>query len=411
MKKSIEQIRADFPILSPRAGEVRPWIYLDTAATAQKPESVIETVNALHRTQNANIHRSVFRMAEEVTVRYEAARERIRAFIGAENTREIVFTGGATESINLVAYSFGEKYVNPGDNIILTEMEHHSNIVPWQLMAERKGAQVRVIPFNDDGSLAIDRLPELMDEKTRIIAVTQASNVLGTQPDLEKIISLAHAQDIPVLVDGCQGIVHGAVNVRELDCDFYAFSGHKLYGPTGIGILYGKEKWLAALPPYKGGGDMIATVKLEPGGTTFAELPLKFEAGTANYIGAIGLAAAIDYFDSVGTTAEIRAYEHTLLENLTRRLSEEIEGIRIYGTTADKGPIVSFGIDGIHPKDIGELADQMGLAMRTGMLCAEPIMAHYGITVMCRLSIGLYNTLEETDLAVEAIKRAARMLK
>lgn len=406
--KTLAEIRADFPILSSVVNG-KPLVYLDTAATAQKPEVVIRIVDELHRSMNANIHRGIHYMAEETTARYEQARERVRALLNAASTREIVFTSGATQSINLVASSFGEKYVREGDNVLITEMEHHSNIVPWQFVAERRGAELRVLPFDNQGALRLDLLPGLIDERTRIVAVTQASNVLGTMPDLKYIIDTAHAQDIPVLVDGCQGIVHDKTDVQALDCDFYAFSGHKLYGPTGIGVLYGKEKWLAALPPYMGGGDMVATVTI-PRGTTFAELPLKFEAGTSNYIGAIGLGTAIDYFDSL-TPDWIHEHESALLERATTLLRDQIDGLRIYGTVPGKSPIISFTVDGTHPADIGMIVDKLGVAIRTGTHCAEPVMTHYGITAMCRLSIGLYNTEEEIDTAVAAVGKAVKMLR
>ncbi len=406
--KSLDLIRSDFPILSSRVNG-KPLVYLDSAATAQKPEVVIRTVDELHRTMNANIHRGIHTMAEETTVRYEEARERVRRLLNAGSTREVVFTSGATQGINLVASSFGERYIQAGDNILITEMEHHSNLVPWQLVAQRKGAELRVVPFDEAGAVRLDLLPGLLDERTRIVAVTQASNVLGTMPDLKRIIDLAHAQGIPVLVDGCQGVVHTQTDVQELDCDFYAFSGHKLYGPTGIGVLYGKERWLEALPPYMGGGDMVGTVTL-PTGTTFAELPLKFEAGTMNYIGAIGLGAAIDYLDGLDF-AVIQAHEQALLVQATEQLQARVEGLRIYGTTAGKSPIVSFTVAGTHPADIGMIVDKLGVAIRTGTHCAEPVMTHYGLTAMCRLSIGLYNTAEEIDLAVAAVERAATMLR
>lgn len=406
--KSLEAIRSDFPILSATV-HGKPLVYLDSAATAQKPEVVIRAVDELHRTMNANIHRGIHYMAEETTARYEAARERVRALLNAASTREIVFTSGATQAINLVATSYGDKYIRRGDNILITEMEHHSNIVPWQIVAERWGAEVRVIPFDETGALRLDLLPELMDEKTRIVAVTQASNVLGTMPDLRKIIDLAHAQDIPVLVDGCQGVVHTRTDVQELDCDFYAFSGHKLYGPTGIGVLYGKEKWLAALPPYMGGGDMVQTVTI-PRGTTFAELPLKFEAGTSNYIGAIALGTAIDYLNDLDGEW-IHSHETSLLRHVTEQLQQRVEGVRIYGSVPGKSPIVSFTVEGTHPADIGMIVDKLGVAIRTGTHCAEPVMTHYGTTAMCRLSIGLYNTKDEMDTAVTAIQRAATMLR
>lgn len=406
--KTLADIRSDFPILSSTVNG-KPFVYLDTAATAQKPEIVIQTVNDMHRTMNANIHRGIHYMAEETTTRYEQARERVRALLNAASAREIVFTSGATQSINLVASSFGERYIREGDNILITEMEHHSNIVPWQFVAERKGAELRILPFDDQGALRLDLLPELIDEKTKIVAVTQASNVLGTMPDLRYIIDYAHSQDVPVLVDGCQGIVHAQTDVQALDCDFYAFSGHKLYGPTGIGVLYGKEKWLATLPPYMGGGDMVATVTI-PRGTTFAELPLKFEAGTSNYVGAIGLGTAVDYFQSLDPVW-IHGHENTLLERATALLQGKIDGLRIYGTTKGKSPIVSFTVEGTHPADIGMIVDKLGVAIRTGTHCAEPVMTHYGITAMCRLSVGLYNTEEEIDTAVAAVKKAADMLR
>ena len=405
--KSLTEIRSDFPILSARVNG-RPLVYLDTAATAQKPEVVIRTVDELHRTLNANIHRGIHYMAEETTLRYEQSRERVRQLLNARSPREIVFTSGATQSINLVASAFGEKYIHAGDNIVVTEMEHHSNLVPWQLTAMRKGAELRVLPFDDAGALRLDLLPGLLDERTRIVAVTQSSNVLGTAPDLSHIIATAHERGIPVLVDGCQGIVHQITDVQALDCDFYAFSGHKLYGPTGIGVLYGKERWLEELPPYMGGGDMVGTVTL-PAGTTFAELPLKFEAGTMNYIGAIGLGTAIDYLAGLAPE-RIHAHETDLLARATERL-QAIDGLRIYGTTAGKGPLVSFTVEGTHPADIAMIIDKLGVAMRSGTHCAEPVMTHYGITAMCRLSIGLYNTAEEIDAAAAAVERAVAMLR
>ena len=405
--KSLTEIRSDFPILSARVNG-RPLVYLDTAATAQKPEIVIRTVDELHRTLNANIHRGIHYMAEETTLRYEQSRDRGRQLLNARSPRAIVFTSGATQSINLVASTFGEKYIHAGDNIVVTEMEHHSNLVPWQLAAMRKGAELRVLPFDDAGALRTDLLPALLDERTRIVAVTQASNVLGTVPDLPHIIATAHAERIPVLVDGCQGIVHQMTDVQALNCDFYAFSGHKLYGPTGIGVLYGKERWLEELPPYMGGGDMVGTVTL-PTGTTFAELPLKFEAGTMNYIGAIGLGTAIDYLSDLGFE-RIHAHEIDLLTRATERLNA-IDGLRIYGTTPGKSPIVSFTVEGTHPADIAMIIDKLGVAMRSGTHCAEPVMAHYGITAMCRLSVGLYNTADEIDSAAAAVERAVAMLR
>ena len=402
----VQKIREDFPILS-REVNGKPLVYLDSGATAQKPQVVIDKIDELHRSCNANIHRGLHRLSEETTEAYEEAREEVRRFIGAASTREIVFTAGATASINTVAYSFAERYLYQGDNVIVTEMEHHSNIVPWQLVCERKGATLRVLPFDDAGRLMIEKLPDLLDERTRIVAVTQASNVLGTCPPLPEIIRMAHAAGVPGLVDGCQGIVHGGVDVTTLDCDFYAFSGHKLYGPTGIGVLYGKEKWLADMPPFMGGGDMVATVSFA--GTTYAELPLKFEAGTANYIGAIGLGEAIRYLRSLDLEGAAQ-HEATLLKRTTDRLSA-VDGLRIYGSQPDKCGIVSFTVDGTHPYDVGMILDKMGVAVRTGTHCAEPVMTHYGLTSMVRVSLALYNTLEEIDVLEAAVRRAVRMLR
>lgn len=402
----VNKIREDFPLLS-RQVHGKPLVYTDNGATAQKPRRVIETINRLHTIQNGNIHRGTHFMSEECTREYEEARERVRAYIGAGSTREIIFTSGATASINTVAYSFGEQFVHRGDNIITTEMEHHSNIIPWQLLCQRKGAELRVLPFDDSGRLMTEKLDKLIDSRTRIIAVTQASNVLGTRPPLREIIATAHSAGIPVLVDGCQGIVHGGVDLSELDADFYAMSGHKLYGPTGIGVLYGKEKWLEQMPPFLGGGDMVATVSFN--GTTYAELPLKFEAGTSNYIGAIGMSEAIAYLQALDEN-EVALHETSLLEHATELLSD-IEGLRIYGTTPDKCSIISFTCEGTHPMDVGMILDKMGIAVRTGTHCAEPVMTHYGITSMCRASFALYNTHEEVEILASGIKRALAMLR
>ena len=403
----INKIRKEFPILGTTVHS-RRLVYLDTAATAQKPRVVIDTVNELHRSGNANIHRGIHYLSQHATSRYEEARETVRAFINARSAKEIIFTAGATASINLVAYSFGEKFVGSGDNILLTEMEHHSNIVPWQLLAGRKGAEIRVVPFDDDGKLLTEKLAGLIDARTRIVAVTQTSNVTGTNPDLAYIIETAHKAGVPVLVDGCQGIVHHSVDIAALDADFYVFSGHKLYGPTGIGVLYGKEKWLEQMPPFLGGGDMVGTVSFA--GTTYAELPLKFEAGTSNFIGATGLAAAIEWLRGIGN-ADIAAHENRLLEHTTGKLLSAVEGIRIYGTTPGKSPIVSFTAEGTHPADIGMIVDKAGVAIRTGTHCADTVMAHYGIDAMCRISFGLYNDLGDADTAVEAVATAVKMLR
>ena len=399
-------IRKDFPILS-REVNGKPLIYLDSGATAQKPECVIETVNRMHRQQNANIHRGVHRLSEEATQLYEQARERVREFIGAKAREEVVFTAGATASINTVAYAWGEKFLHEGDNIVISEMEHHSNIVPWQLMAQRKGAQIRVLPFDDEGRLMVDELDSLLDEKTRLVAVTQASNTLGSRPDLQAIIKKAHACGAHVMVDGCQGVVHGGVNVKELGCDFYAFSGHKLYGPTGIGVLYGKQEILEQMPPFLCGGDMVDRVSFEH--TTYAPLPLKYEAGTANYVGAIGLGEAINYLEGLDLHA-VEAHEKELL-HYGEELLSRLDGLRIYGQTEDKCSIISFNVEGVHHYDLGMILDKLGIAVRTGQHCAEPVMAHYSVTGMCRASIAMYNTREEMEALHRGVERAVRMLR
>lgn len=402
----VEKIRGEFPILSRRVYG-KPLVYLDSGATAQKPRCVIEQVDALYRGMNANIHRGVHLLSEEATERYEAARSRIAAFIGAAEREEVVFTAGATASLNTVAYALGERFVQAGDNIVVSEMEHHSNIVPWQLLAQRKGAEIRMLPFDDDGRLRTECLPSLVDARTRAVAVTQASNTLGTRPDLRPVVEAAHAVGAVVAVDGCQGIVHGGANVREMGCDFYAFSGHKLYGPTGIGVLYGRRELLEAMPPFLGGGDMVDRVTFA--GTTFAPVPLKFEAGTANFVGAIALGRAVEFLQEFDP-AEIEAHETALLRRATERLSA-IDGLRIYGTTEDKCAIVSFNVEGVHPYDMGMILDKLGIAVRTGQHCAEPVMDHYATTGMCRASFALYNTLGEADALADGVARAVRMLR
>ncbi|MEG0806957.1 MAG: SufS family cysteine desulfurase [Alistipes sp.] len=402
----VEKIRKEFPILE-RQVYGKPLVYLDSGATAQKPLAVIDTLDYLHRQLNANIHRGVHYLSEQATSRYEASREQIRAFIGAAACEEIIFTAGATASLNLVAYAWGSRNVGLGDNIVISEMEHHSNIVPWQLLAERTGAQIRVLPFDDQGALCVDQLPSLIDARTRVVAVTQASNTLGSRPDLHAVIGAAHAVGAVVVVDGCQGVVHGGVDVQALDCDFYAFSGHKLYGPTGIGVLYGKRELLEAMPPFLGGGDMVDRVTFAK--TTYAPLPLKFEAGTANFIGAIGLGEAVKFVERFDAHA-LEAHERALLLHATEQLLA-IEGLRIYGTTPDKCAIVSFNIDGIHPYDLGMILDKLGIAVRTGQHCAEPVMTHYGVTGMCRASFALYNTLAEVDALADGVRRAVKMLR
>ena len=403
---NVESIRNDFPILE-RKVNGKPLVYLDSGATAQKPERVIEAVNRMHREQNANIHRGVHQLSAEATQLYEQARERVRSFIGAASREEVIFTAGATASINTVAYAWSEQFLREGDNIIISEMEHHSNIVPWQLVAERKGAEIRVLPFDEDGRLKVELLDELLDNRTRMVAVTQASNTLGTRPDLRPIIEKAHRVGAHVMVDGCQGVVHGGVDVDALDCDFYAFSGHKLYAPTGIGVLYGKAELLEAMPPFLAGGDMVDKVSFAK--TTFAPLPLKFEAGTANFVGAVSLAEAIAYLEML-PAAEVAAHERHLLDYATEQLST-IEGLKIYGTTANKAPIVSFNVAGCDHYDIGMILDKMGIAIRTGHHCAQPVMERYGVNGMCRASFGLYNNTADIDALVRGVERAVRMLR
>lgn len=402
----IAKIRADFPILARRQGNY-PYTYMDSGATAQKPQVVIDKMRALMENYNANIHRGVHQLSGMCTDMYEGAREIVREFIGAGSTREIIFTSGATASLNLVAHSYGERFIKTGDVIVISEMEHHANIVPWQLLCERKGAIIRVFPFDDHGELVMDQLNEIIDEKVKIVAITEASNVLGTHPDLRKIIDRAHAVGAIAVVDGCQGVVHGMTDVVAMDCDFYAFSGHKLYAPTGIGVLFGKEKLLEIIPPYMGGGDMVAHVSFEK--TTYAALPLKFEAGTTPYLEAICLGEAIKYVTEVGM-ASIHHYEQQLLQYATDEL-KLIAGLKIYGQSSNKSPILSFNVEGIHPYDIGMILDKMGVAVRTGTHCAEPTMTHFGVTGMVRATIAMYTTKEDIDNFIKAVKKAISMLK
>lgn len=402
----VDKIRADFPILGRKVNN-RPLVYFDSGATAQKPWAVIRRCEELMAEYNANIHRGVHHLSGRMTDMYEAARERVRGFIGATHHEEVIFTAGATASINLVAYAWSAQNLTVGDNIVVSEMEHHSNIVPWQMAAMRHGAELRVLPFDDGGELRMDMLSSLIDSRTRLVAVTEASNTLGTCPDLRPITEAAHSVGAVVMVDGCQGIVHGGGDVARRGYDFYAFSGHKLYGPTGIGVLYGRRELLEAMPPFMGGGDMVDTVTFAK--TTYAPLPLKYEAGTSNFIGAVGLAEAIDYVESVGIEA-IECHERELLRVATARLSS-IEGLRIYGEAASKCPIVSFTVEGTHPYDVGMILDKLGIAIRTGHHCAEPVMTHYGVTGMCRASIGMYNTLDEVETLARGVERAVTMLR
>jgi len=405
MKFPVQEIRKDFPVLN-RKVYGKALAYMDNAATTQKPVAVIEKISDLYRNHNSPIHRSVNHLSDKMTGEYENAREIVRKFIGAHSNSEIVFTSGATGSINAMAYSFGEKYVRAGDEIIVTEMEHHANIVPWQLLCQRKGAHLKVIPFDDNGMLRLELLPSLITESTSIVAVTQVSNSLGTVNPVEEVIRIAHSHDIPVLVDGAQSVQHTGIDVSEMDCDFFVFSGHKIYGPTGVGVLYGKEKWLDALPPYQGGGDMIERVSFS--GTTFNELPFKFEAGTTNYIGAIGLGEAVKYIDSIGIH-RINDYESQLRDYAGDQLTK-FPGLKIYGNAQDKVSIFSFVLDKIHPYDAGLILDKLGLAIRTGTHCTMPVMEHFGIEGTMRASLCFYNTKEEIDRLIEGLGIVRDML-
>lgn len=402
--KSIQDIRADFPILDRKVYN-KALVYFDNGATTQKPRQVIDALTSVYTDYNGNVHRGVHFLSDTTSEAYENARLKVQSFINASKKEEIIFTSGTTGSINAVAFSFGERYVRKGDEIVISELEHHANIVPWQMMAERKGAVLKVIPVNDRGELILEEYYRLISSKTKIVAVTQASNALGTLVPLKEIIAAAHALDIPVLIDGAQGIQHGITDVVSLDCDFYAFSGHKIYGPTGIGVLYGKEKWLTEMPPYQGGGDMVDKVTFEK--TTFNELPFKFEAGTTNFTGAIGLSAALDYVDSIGRE-EIALREQDLLKYATERLSA-IGGLRIFGDSINKISTVSFLLDGIHQYDTGMILDKLGVAIRTGTHCAQPVMHRFGIEGTVRASISFYNTKEEIDILADGIEKVKSM--
>lgn len=401
---NVEEIRADFPILA-RTVYGKPLVYLDNGATTQKPRCVVDAITDEYYSVNANVHRGVHFLSQQATELHEASRETVRRFINARSINEIVFTRGTTESINLLASSFGEAFLGEGDEVIVSTMEHHSNIVPWQLLQMRKGIKLRVIPMNDCGELLLDEYERLFTERTRIVCVTHVSNVLGTVNPVKDMIATAHAHGVPVLVDGAQSIPHMPVDVQALDADFYVFSGHKVYGPTGVGVLYGKEEWLDKLPPYQGGGEMIQHVSFER--TTFNELPFKFEAGTPDYIGTTGLARALDYVTTLGMD-RIAAYEHDLTEYATRRL-KEIPGMRIFGEAAEKGSVISFLVGDIHHFDMGTLLDRLGIAVRTGHHCAQPLMQRLGIEGTVRASFALYNTKEEIDALVAGVERVSRM--
>ena len=400
----VERIRQDFPILS-RNVHGKPLVYLDNAATTQKPRVVLEAERDIYERYYANIHRGVHLLSVESTEAYEKVREQVRDFIHASDSREIVFVRGTTEAINLVAASFGRARVGPGDEVLITALEHHSNIVPWQLLCEEKGARLRVVPMNDRGELLLDDLSRLLSERTRILALAHLSNALGTVNPVSEIVRMAHARGIPVLIDGAQAVPRLSVDVQALDCDFYAFSGHKIYGPTGIGVLYGKSAMLESMPPYQGGGDMISSVTFEK--TTFNVLPYKFEAGTPNIAGVIGLGAAIDYVQAIGIDV-IERHEGELLTDATAKISA-IPGVRVIGTAAHKGGVLSFTIAGVHPHDIGTVLDREGVAVRTGHHCAQPVMDFFKVPATARASFGLYNKREEVDALIAGIHEVKRM--
>lgn len=404
MSYNVEEIRQDFPILQ-REVYGRPLIYLDNAATTQKPRSVVEAISNEYFSTNANVHRGVHFLSQKATDLHEAARERVRQFINARSTAEVLFTRGTTESLNLVASSFGEAFLKEGDEVIVSVMEHHSDIVPWQLLRERKGIVIRVIPMDDSGRLDLEAYERLFSERTRLVCVAHVSNVLGTVNPVKQMAATAHAHGAYMLVDGAQSIPHFKVDVQDLDCDFLTFSGHKIYGPTGIGVLYGRESLLEKMPPYQGGGEMIARVTFEH--TTYERLPYKFEAGTPDYVGTHALAAAIDYVEALGID-EIAAHERRLTQYAMERLGA-IKDMHLYGTTPDKDAVVAFNVGNIHPLDLGTLLDRLGIAIRTGHHCAQPLMQRCGVEGMARASFALYNTMDEIDKLAEGIERVSKM--
>ncbi|MDL2309814.1 cysteine desulfurase [Parabacteroides sp. OttesenSCG-928-B22] len=401
---NINKIREDFPILSKKVYD-KQLVYLDNAATTQKPRQVVEKIENGYYNVNANVHRGVHFLSQEATEAHEGARRTVQHFLNARSSNEIIFTRGTTEAINLVASGFTEGCMQAGDEVIVSVMEHHSNIVPWQLEAARKGVAIKVIPVNDRGELDMDAYRALFSERTRLVSVTHVSNVLGTINPVKEIIAEAHSREVPVLIDGAQSVPHIAVDVQDLDADFYTFSAHKIYGPTGMGVLYGKEEWLDRLPPYQGGGEMIATVTFEK--TVFNELPYKFEAGTPDYIGSTALAEALDYVSAIGID-KIAAYEHELLTYATQRL-KEIDGMRIFGEAEQKSGVISFLVGDIHHYDMGMLLDRLGIAVRTGHHCAQPLMQRFGIEGTVRASFAFYNTKEEIDILAEGIERVRKM--
>ncbi len=403
---NIDNIRSQFPILD-QTVYGKPLVYLDNAATTQKPTSVIETLSNYYLTLNSNIHRGAHYLAAQATEQYEQTRRSVQKFINARHSHEIVFTRGTTESINLVASSFSQRFIGKDDEVVISAMEHHSNIVPWQLACERQGAHLRVIPFNDNGVLDLEAFEGLMNEKTRIVAVTNVSNTLGTVNPIAEIVRIAHSHNIPVLIDGAQGIAHRRIDVQQLGCDFYCFSGHKMYGPMGVGVMYGREELLEQMPPYQGGGEMIKDVTFER--TTYNELPFKFEAGTPAVGDVLGLGTAIDFINQTGIE-NIASHEHELTEYATSQLMQ-IDGMRIFGNAPEKTSVISFLIGDAHPYDVGTLLDKLGIAVRTGHHCTQPIMDRYGIPGTVRASFAAYNTREEVDTLISAIKRIAPMLQ
>lgn len=400
------RVRADFPILQ-REMNGKPLVFLDTAASSQKPRQVIDAISHYYEHTHANVHRGLYQLSQEATDAHEEARRRAAAFFNAASEREIIFTKGTTDGINTIAFCLGEHSIEPGDEILITEMEHHANIVPWQMMAARKGAHLKVVPIHDDGMLNMEAFHEMLTERTKILSVVHISNTLGTINPVKRMIQKAHERNIPVLVDGAQSAAHQPIDLQELDADFFVCSGHKMLGPTGIGILYGKEKWLDALPPYQGGGEMIETVRFD--GTTFNKLPFKFEAGTPNIAGTVGLSAAMKYMDEIGRE-EIAAHDTELLAYGTAQL-ETIDGIQFIGQAREKTGLISFLIDGTHPSDVGVLLDKMGIAVRTGHHCTQPLMQRYGIPGTVRASFGPYTTKEDIDQLKRGLERAAQMLR
>ena len=404
-KIDFEKIRADFPLLQ-RDMNGKPIVFLDSGASSQKPQQVIDAMNDYYAHQHANVHRGVYQLSQEATDAFEKGRHIAQQFINAPSEKEVLFVRGTTEGINLVASSYGRKYLKEGDEVLISTMEHHSNIVPWQLACEQAGAHLKVIPINEAGELIMEEFDKLLNKKTKIVAVNHVSNALGTINPIEEIIEKAHAIGVPVLVDGAQAIPHMQIDVQALDVDFYTFSGHKVFGPTGIGILYGKEKWLNAMPPYHGGGEMIETVTFEK--TTYNELPHKFEAGTPDIAGVVGLGVALEYVQSIGHEA-IQLHEHELLVYATQEL-KRIDGIRIIGTAKNKASVISFLLDGTHPYDVGTILDKLGIAVRTGHHCTQPLMNRFNIPGTIRASLAFYNNKADIDRLVEGIKRAKKML-